>query len=238
MFDSAAIFGASGAIGKAFIENLRGQNPQMLIHGFVREGSDYYNDEAEIISLDFSDENEMSQKIKSHAPEGGYNLIIVATGALHQEGIEPEKSYKNISADTMAAIYHINTIVPALIAKVALPSLSSSEGCMAFLSARVGSIADNGLGGWYSYRQSKAALNMLIKNLAIEYGRFHKQSLIVGLHPGTVASFLSEPFQANVPKEKLFSPLFATEKMLAVLETLKPAQTGKVFAWDGEEILA
>ena len=107
----------------------------------------------------------------------------------------------------------------------------------ATVSARVGSISDNRLGGWYAYRASKAALNMIIKNLSIEVARKNKKAIIVGLHPGTVDSDLSKPFQKHVAKEKLFSPEFSSEKLLQVLQSLKPDCSGKCFAWDGKEVL-
>ena len=107
----------------------------------------------------------------------------------------------------------------------------------AALSARVGSISDNQLGGWYAYRASKAALNMIIKTAAIEVRRRNPHAIVVGLHPGTVDSDLSKPFQGNVPEGKLFTPDFAAGKLLTVLEGLAPAQTGRCFGWDGEEIL-
>ena len=106
----------------------------------------------------------------------------------------------------------------------------------AALSARVGSISDNRIGGWYGYRAAKAALNMTIRNLAIELGRTHKQALCVGLHPGTVDTALSEPFQKNVAPERLFTPDYAAIRMLSVLDQLTPADSGKCLAWDGAEI--
>jgi len=107
----------------------------------------------------------------------------------------------------------------------------------AALSARVGSISDNRLGGWYSYRASKAALNMMLKTLAIEHGRRHKKSVVIGLHPGTVDTQLSRPFQVNVPEEKLFSADFSAARLLDVVEKVMPDESGKIFAWDGQEIL-
>ena len=107
---------------------------------------------------------------------------------------------------------------------------------MGFMSARVGSISDNKLGGWYAYRSSKAALNMMIKNLSIEVGRRNKKAILVGLHPGTVDSNLSKPFQNNVPAEKLFSPETSVVHLLKVLFNLKLENTGKIYAWDGSEI--
>jgi NAD(P)-dependent dehydrogenase (short-subunit alcohol dehydrogenase family) len=104
------------------------------------------------------------------------------------------------------------------------------------LSARVGSISDNQLGGWYSYRASKSALNMILKNAAIETNRSNKKAIIVGLHPGTVESNLSDPFKKNVPEGKLFTPDYSAQKLLAVLSSLTIEQSGKCFAWDGKEI--
>ena len=125
-----------------------------------------------------------------------------------------------------------------MIAKYFLPKLNREKrSIFAALSARVGSISDNQLGGWYSYRASKAALNMVIKNIAIEISRFNKKAIIVGLHPGTVDSNLSKPFQVNVPYGKLFTPEFSTQKLVEVLRSLTSKQSGKCFAWDGQEIL-
>ena len=126
-----------------------------------------------------------------------------------------------------------------MVAKNFLPKLAKDQRAVfAALSARVGSISDNQLGGWYSYRASKAALNMIIKNLSIEMKMRYKQTIIVGLHPGTVDSRLSKPFQANVPAGKLFTADYAVAKMLEVINTLTPENSGKCYAWDGKEILA
>ena len=119
---------------------------------------------------------------------------------------------------------HVSTIYP-------------DASVFAALSARVGSISDNILGGWYAYRSSKAALNMIIKNAAIEISRSNKQAIVVGMHPGTVDSHLSKPFQSRVPKHQLFTPEYAAEKLLHVMTALMPSDSGKCFAWDGKEIL-
>ena len=137
----------------------------------------------------------------------------------------------------MAELFAVNTIGPALIAKHALPLLRrTSRAVFAALSARVGSIADNRLGGWHSYRASKAALNMLVKNLALELARTHPQALAVTLHPGTVDTALSAPFQRGVVPEKLFTPALSAGALLQVLDGLTPAQSGGLFAWDGAQV--
>lgn len=139
----------------------------------------------------------------------------------------------------MAQVLAVNTIGPALIAKHVLPLMPRNDRFVfAALSARVGSISDNGLGGWHSYRASKAALNMLLKNFALEMGRTHKKGVVVGLHPGTVDSQLSDPFQANLPQGQLTQPEDAADNLLQVLAKLGPEESGRVFDFKGEEIPA
>lgn len=166
------------------------------------------------------------------------DFVIVATGALaFSDGAPPEKSLRAIDPQRMAALFALNTIGPAVIAKHMLGLLPRDRrSVFAALSARVGSISDNRLGGWHSYRASKAALNMLVRNFAIEMRRSHPEALVVALHPGTVDTALSKPFQRGVPPDRLFAPSFAAERLLAVLDALTPAETGRCFAWDGAEI--
>ena len=162
-------------------------------------------------------------------------LVIVATGVLTlADGTGPERTLRSLDAETMEAVFRINTIGPAMIARHMLPLMPRDRrSVFAALSARVGSLRDNRLGGWHSYRASKAALNMLIRNFAIEMGRTHKDSVIVGLHPGTVDTRLSEPFQGNVPEGQLHSPGEAAEHLLQVIASLKPADSGNVLDWKG-----
>lgn len=234
--ENIAIIG-QGAIGKSFTKHLAERYPLATIHVFSRALSVNENPHVVAHKLNYHDEAEIEYAAKSITQEKPLDLVIVATGILHDDDMKPEKALREISAQKMAEIFAINTIAPALLAKHFIPRLKkNSESIFAALSARVGSISDNVLGGWYAYRISKAALNMMIKNAAIEIGRFNKKALIVGLHPGTVDSPLSKPFQANVPEGQLFTPDYATEKMLEVLFALKPEQSGSLFAWDGEEI--
>ena len=137
----------------------------------------------------------------------------------------------------METAFRVNTIGPALVAKHFLPLLASdAKSVFAALSARVGSIDDNELGGWYAYRASKAALNMVIKTLSIELARRNPRALCVGLHPGTVDSRLSKPFQGGVPEGKLFQPAAAARALLTVLDGLSSGDSGALFAWDGTRI--
>ena len=138
----------------------------------------------------------------------------------------------------LARNFAINSIGPALVAKHFLPLLPD-EGRAGFaaLAARVGSIGDNRLGGWYSYRASKAALVMLMRTYSVELARKKPDAFCVTLHPGTVDTQLSEPFQRNVPEGKLFTPEFSASSLLDVLDGIGPEQSGRQFAWDGEEIV-
>ncbi len=227
--ENIAILGASGAIGSAFTTRLSEKYPNASLFAFSRNGPH---------RIDYSCEDSIAEAAKLAAKNKPVDLVVVANGALHDEGVVPEKSLRDISAESFHHIFKANTITPALFAKYFLPKLNREQSStFAALSARVGSISDNQLGGWYAYRASKAALNMIIKNAAIEVGRRNKHAIVVGLHPGTVDSDLSKPFQGNVADGKLFTPDYSAEKLLDVLEGLSPEQTGKCFAWDGQEIL-
>ena len=227
--ENIAIFGASGAIGSALTKRLSEKYPTANLISFSRK-SQY--------SIDYSCEKALAEAARLAAKDKPLDLVIVANGILHDEGLMPEKSLHDLSAEKFERIFKVNTITPALIAKYFLPRLNKdSPSIFAALSARVGSISDNALGGWYAYRASKAALNMIIKNAAIEVARRNQQAIIVGLHPGTVDSALSKPFQSNIKDGALFTAEYSAEKLLLILENLSPVQTGKCFAWDGSEIL-
>ena len=223
------VLGAAGALGGAFAKVLSEKYKNASLFAFSRNGQNHIN---------YSCEESLSEAAALASKEKPLDLVIVANGILHEAEIMPEKSLGDLSAEKFKRIFEVNTITPALIAKHFLPKLNREQSSIfTALSARVGSISDNHLGGWYSYRASKAALNMVIKNLSIEVGRRNKKAIIVGLHPGTVDSDLSMPFQKNVADGKLFTPEYSAAKLLNVIEILTPEQTGKCFAWDSEEIL-
>ncbi|MCY4329967.1 MAG: SDR family NAD(P)-dependent oxidoreductase [Endozoicomonadaceae bacterium] len=231
------IFGAGGAIGSAFIRHLSETHSDASIHAFSRQTPTNILSGVSYHAIDYTDETSIEKAAREAAGNGPPDLVIVAIGILHDDKVKPEKSLKQLSAEKFQYLFAINTVTPALIAKYFLPIMNRQQPYVfAALSARVGSISDNQLGGWYAYRASKAALNMIIRNAAIEIGRCNKQAIIVALHPGTVDSNLSGPFQHGVPDDQLFTPDYATGKLLAVLDNLTPQQSGKFFAWDGEEI--
>lgn len=165
------------------------------------------------------------------------HLVIYCVGLLHDEELQPEKSLNQISGDQLVTYFQVNSIGAVLIAKHILPLLKhSANSIFAAISAKVGSIEDNALGGWYGYRASKAALNMLLKTTAIEYGRKSPQTIVVALHPGTTDTKLSQPFQRNVPVGKLFSPEKTVTQLVQVLQGLGSEANGKFFSWDGTVI--
>lgn len=232
-----AIIGASGAIGRALVEQLTSDNSAERIHAFSRSGADFQSNKVISGIIDFEDESSIQDAAKSANKDGPLDLLIIATGFLHDEGTSPEKSIRDISHENFIKNFTINTIGPALIAKHFLPIMSrETPSVFSCISARVGSISDNRLGGWYAYRASKAALNMTLKNLSIEASRRFKQTVVVGLHPGTVDSSLSKPFQASVSGGKLFTPKYSAQSLIDVIDNLKYEDNGKIFAWDGSVI--
>ena len=166
------------------------------------------------------------------------HLILNVAGVLHGEGFGPEKRLSQIRLDALQTVFEVNAFGPLIVAKHFSSFLRHDDrSVFASLSARVGSISDNRLGGWYSYRGSKAAQNMFTKTLSIELGRVAPNAIVVGLHPGTVDTELSGPFQRSVPKDKLFSTEQSVTHLLTVIDGLTSEDSGKVFAWDGSEIL-
>jgi NAD(P)-dependent dehydrogenase (short-subunit alcohol dehydrogenase family) len=234
----AAVIGASGGVGTAIV-NLLANSPNFRsVHAFSRSETDWSDDSIVAGRLDLDDEESIAAAAEMACRDGRLDLVIVTTGILWSgENIRPEKAMKEITASGLTRLFAVNTIGPALIAKHFLPTMrKDSRSVFAALSARVGSIGDNRLGGWYAYRASKAALNMLLKTLSIEHARQWPDCVIAGLHPGTVSTALSEPYTGRTPPDKLFSPDQSAQYLLAVINGLTPADTGGVFAWDGRRI--
>ena len=238
MKKTVAIIGSSGAIGNAVSEILLDDDGVEAIYKFSRNDSNENSDRVKNLFLDIEDEQSIKDCIKNLSKDIKFDLVFVATGILHNDNdIFPEKSIRDISQSKLEKVLLVNTIGPALVGKYFIPYLrKNSKSIFAFLSARVGSISDNKLGGWYSYRASKTALNQIIKNFSIEVRRSNPNAIFIGLQPGTVKSFLSKPFEKNVRPGNLFTPEYSATKMLEVIENLSLEDTGKIYAWDGEEI--
>ena len=225
----AAVIGGGG-IGDAVAAALR-QSPDTgeVLTLSRRSGAD--------LPLDVTDEETIRAAASAVKKVGPLDLVFVATGMLHDEEVGPEKSLSALTPGAMARLYQVNAIGPSMAAKHFLPLLAKGrKSAFAALSARVGSIGDNRLGGWHSYRASKAALNMLIRTMSIELARRNADALIVGLHPGTVDTPLSAPFQRNVAEGKLFTSERSAQAMLQVLDGLTPEDSGAQFAWDGGKV--
>lgn len=229
----AIIIGSSGSIGAALQRGLEAKGLQVI--GLSRSAN------ADLAAgqppIDISSETSIEAAAGFLVDKGPFSTIIVATGLLHDCDVSPEKALRELDQASLMQLLTVNAVGPALVAKHFVPLLPKRGRCIfAALSARVGSISDNRLGGWYGYRASKAALNMFIKTLAIELNRTRPEAICVALHPGTVDTGLSKPFQKAVPSGRLFSPDQSAAHLLTVIDRLTLGQSGRCFAWDGAEI--
>lgn len=239
----AVVFGATGAIGGAMLQALAEDPRCGARFAASRSGRDVAG--APGVAFDLDEDGSIDAAMKAACADGPAHLVVAATGALHSQGsLEPEKTWRHLDAGRLADAFRVNAILPALIARSALTHLARGSGeapekaVFAALSARVGSISDNRLGGWHAYRASKAALNQIIRTCSIELARKAPGALCVGLHPGTVDSPLSAPFQRNVPEGKLFTPDYSARRLLSVIDGLGPEHSGRVFDWAGAEVPA
>jgi NAD(P)-dependent dehydrogenase (short-subunit alcohol dehydrogenase family) len=222
----AVVFGAGGGIGGALVEAIRAAGRFDRVAAFGRSTSP---------SIDLLDEASLEAAAVFAAAMGELRLVIDATGFLHDEDQRPEKSWRQLDAAKLARSFALNAIGPALIMKHVLPRLPrSGKAVFATLSARVGSIGDNRLGGWYAYRASKAALNQLVRTAAVELARRSPDALCIALHPGTVATPLSAPFAA--PGLEVHAPSTAARHLLAVFDRLGADASGGFFDWRGKTV--
>lgn len=220
----ALIIGASGGIGAAFVQLLRADSRCAQVLALHRHAEP---------CIDFDDEASVGAAAQQLHAGGTFHLIINAAGVLHTPDFMPEKKLADVNYVQLEATFRANTFGPALVLRHFSPLLDRQRGVLALLSAKVGSIGDNRLGGWYSYRASKAALNMLLKTAAIEVQRSNPQAVLVSLHPGTVNSRLSQPFKgAQIGR----SPLLAAREMLQTLNQLGPSDSGSFIAYNGEKL--
>ena len=227
----AVVIGSGGGIGAAMLAQLGGDASFAQAVGLSRSTE---------VSVDYLDESSIPGAAQSIADlcttsNLQLRLLVVATGFLHGDQGQPERSLSNLDATYLSHVFQINTVGPALVMKHFLPLLPKTGRCVAgFLSARVGSIGDNALGGWYGYRASKSALNQLVKTAAIELTRRNKDSICVSLHPGTVASALSQPFAKAGLNVRPASE--AASDLLGVLAALTPADTGCLVDYQGQKL--
>ena len=220
----ALVIGASGGIGQAFVQALQANPRCTEVIGLHRHSEP---------RVDFDDEASIGAAAAQLHAAGKFNLIINAAGVLHSGDFMPEKKLGDLSYAQLEATFRVNAFGPGLVLRHFCPLLDTQRSVLAVVSAKVGSIEDNRLGGWYSYRASKAALNMLLKTAAIEVKRSNPQAVLVSLHPGTVDTGLSKPFKgAQIGR----AAPDAAGDMLGVLNRLTAADSGGFFAYSGERL--
>jgi len=244
---NALVSGASSGIGLAVVTALlaHAQVARVIAVSRTAELNDalaalgaQHGDRLVCISADITSADDLAAlAVRVAATTDRLHLVFNAAGILHAPDVRPEKSVMQLNAETLAQVFALNAFAPILLARALLPRLKHAQpSVLASLSARVGSIGDNQLGGWYAYRASKAAQNQLYRTLAVELRRTHPHATCVLLHPGTVDTPLSLPFQSNVPAEKLFTPERAAQQLLNIVAALKPSDSGRFIAWDGRDI--
>lgn len=220
----SVVIGASGGIGGAIAQALEQRGE--AVHRLSRAQH----------GLDLTDEASIAAAAAA-LPAPAIDRLIVATGMLHENSQGPERSLRQLDPERLMRSFAVNAIGPALILKHFSPRLRrDGPSRTALLSARVGSISDNRLGGWYGYRASKAALNQLVRTAAVEIARTRGEAVVVALHPGTVDTAMSRPFQGNVSRAQLFTPEQSAAHLLDVLDRLTPEDSGGFFDWAGEPI--
>ncbi|OUL20236.1 cell-cell signaling protein [Nostoc sp. RF31YmG] len=241
------IVGASQGIGLGFVKKLLLDERISKIYATYRQPDSAFElinlasehpERLICLSLDITEELQIAEAIQQISSQvKKLHLVVNCVGLLHEGTLQPEKSLKQTNSENLLRYFQINSIGAVLLAKHLLPLFKHGErSVFASISAKIGSIGDNQLGGWYGYRASKAALNMLMRTAAIEYGRSSPKTLVVTLHPGTTDTRLSQPFQKNVPAEKLFSVERTVTQLLNVIEQLQEGDSGQFFSWDGSRL--
>ncbi|OCX25416.1 SDR family NAD(P)-dependent oxidoreductase [Pseudomonas graminis] len=241
------ICGASRGIGLALCAALLARDDVTQVWGVSRNAStsselaalaERYGQRLKRVDCDARNEQSLEALVsETLAGRDHLHLVISALGILHQDGAKPEKGLAQLTLASLQASFGTNTFAPILLLKHLLPLLRKQPSTFAALSARVGSIGDNRLGGWYSYRASKAALNQLLHTASIELKRLNPASTVLAIHPGTTDTELSRPFQGNVPEGQLFEPAFSADRILEVVGAHGPADSGTFWAWDDTPIV-
>ncbi|NMH61445.1 SDR family NAD(P)-dependent oxidoreductase [Alteromonas ponticola] len=233
------VIGANGGIGRALVSALAKQEPETQLIAIARSFERQPDWPANVTTkeLDTADEASIRKLMESMQQQKLRVMRVFFTvGVLHGQRLSPEKKLEDISEPALAEYFRVNAIIPALWLKHLINVINADGACITCVSARVGSIADNQLGGWYGYRASKAALNQLVKTASIEYARRVKNTVLVSYQPGTVNTDLSKPFQGNVKSENLFDPDFAAQQLLSVTKNLHTPPHCHFLDWEGKAI--
>lgn len=239
MKNNVLIVGASGGIASALIEQYCNEGAQVFAVSRAPAADVLQSENVSYHQLAEQNDKAISDFVKQLAKQDvTLTTVVITTGFLHRDsdGIHPEKRLEDVSEHALAAYFETNSIIPALWLKHLVNIMSKEGSTLVCLSARVGSISDNGLGGWYGYRASKAALNMLVKTASVEYKRRLKDVMLVCYHPGTVDTDLSKPFQKNVAAKKLFTAAFTAKQLIHHLSVLNRDQACHFIDWNGEVV--
>jgi len=239
MKNNVLIVGASGGIASALIEQYCNEGAQVFAVSRAPAADVLQSENVSYHQLAEQNDKAISNFVRQLAKQDvTLTTVVITTGFLHRDsdGIHPEKRLEDVSEHALAAYFETNSIIPALWLKHLVNIMSKEGSTLVCLSARVGSISDNGLGGWYGYRASKAALNMLVKTASVEYKRRLKDVMLVCYHPGTVDTGLSKPFQKNVAAKKLFTPEFTAKQLIHHLSALNRDQACHFIDWNGEVV--
>lgn len=230
------VIAASGGIGEAYCENIIAEFPGVQLIRMARNTKKLLSLAANVVDIevDLSDDDKIDNAISALPKNTPIDWIFVASGWLHDEQMKPEKTYRSLTRKQLIHSYNINAVGPTLFISRLLDKVDKKHPIkIGVLSARVGSVSDNRLGGWHSYRASKSALHMLIKNIAIECNNARKPITIVGLQPGTTDTALSAPFQKGLTKAQLQTPEFTAKHLIKVMKVLEKADSGKLFDYQG-----
>ena len=244
---NALVVGATQGIGLEFVKQLLQDSRIETLFATYRSAetatdllalSNQHPQRLHCLPIDVTEEAQIESALAQIiAATPNLHIVVNCVGLLHNEQQQPEKALRQLNSDNLLNYFRVNSIGPALLAKHLLPILKHPEPSLfATISAKIGSIGDNRIGGWYGYRASKAALNMFLKTASIEYRRRSPKTTIVMLHPGTTDTGLSKPFQRGVPPEKLFSPERTVSQLIGVLASVKNEDSGEFFSWDGARL--
>jgi NAD(P)-dependent dehydrogenase (short-subunit alcohol dehydrogenase family) len=238
---AAMIVGASGGIGRAVLDHYLNDPAYSRVvavsRGHRPKEWAAFGQRLNWLSSDYSEDSVTAISEQLATRDVALRRVVICNGILHNERLAPEKSLDRVSRAGLHEVFDANVVVPALWVSALVKNLRRSTTCVvAVLSARVGSIGDNSLGGWYGYRSSKAALNMFLKTASIEYARRAPKVKLVAFHPGTTDTALSQPFQSAVPQGKLFPPEFVAERLTRLLDGLAPDGELSFLDWDAREV--
>ncbi|MDJ0633540.1 MAG: SDR family NAD(P)-dependent oxidoreductase [Xenococcaceae cyanobacterium MO_188.B29] len=244
---NALVVGASQGIGLGFVKQLLANQAMAKIFATYRHPESaaelltlahQHSERLQCFAVDITEESQIAESVNKISTEvKQLHFVINCVGILHEGELQPEKSLRQIEPDRLIRYFQVNSIGGVLLAKHLMPLFRHQDpSIFASISAKIGSIGDNRLGGWYGYRASKAALNMFMRTTAIEYSRRCPKTIVVTLHPGTTDTNLSQPFQKNVPPKKLFSVEKTVNQLLAVIDDLKIEDSGNFFSWDGSRL--